>query len=816
MSHARHLLRFRALLCIAMFMAAGCFRSDAAEAAAVESQPLAANARRIVEALEVLGQPLDAATRANLRDAGGDTAKLQAALDARAFFIVTVNPGSQAAVARGVGNAEIQQGGWTALLVKVLNPAGVAGTLRVASPQAGPVYSGSSKLSAERMQRPADDGTANAPAEVARFLGVELFQGRPMRGTLSGLECEYVLLLVSSRDAGRRDAAIAFEIAAAPASRGELTVTFDVRPAVGVKLNIRDHDGNPTTARLTFRDATGHVFPAQAKRLAPDFFFQEHIYRRDGETVSLPPGKLSVEFTRGPEYAVERREFTVTGGATLDVKLRRWIEPERFGFFSGDHHIHGAGCAHYTSPTEGVTPENMLRQCEGEALNVGHVLTWGPCFDYQRKFFLPRPHDISGPRTILKYDLEISGFGSDNFGHVCLLNLRDQTYPGSDGTKTKGWPKWTTPVLRWAKAQGAVTGFAHSASGLGINSATAARRIFLGHDANRDARLTAAESAEALLPELFEKADADLDGTVSEEELVASHERAADMLPNLAVPEMNGVGAMEAPVAVAHGVCDFISAMDTPRIAEWNMWYHLLNCGFPLKVSGETDFPCMSGTRVGQGRVYAKLERLEFAAWCEALRLGRSYVSDGYAHAPDFRVNDIAPGFGDVQLDSPRKVRVGAKVAFAAEQPDAVAHGRQPPGGVRWTGDTVLMHGPPETRTTKGGTRRVELIVNGKAVAERNIPADGAIHDLSFDAEISRSSWVALRHFPQMHTNPVNVIVAGKPIRVSKTSARWCIEAIAQLWRQRARILPPAEYPAAEKAFDEAKQRFREIASESP
>ena len=60
---------------------------------------------------------------------------------------------------------------------------------------------------------------------------------------------------------------------------------------------------------------------------------------------------------------------------------------------------------------------------------------------------------------------------------------------------------------------------------------------------------------------------------------------------------------MEIPVAVAQGVCDFISAMDTPRIAEWNCWYHLLNCGFPLKVSGETDFPCMSGTRVGQGRV---------------------------------------------------------------------------------------------------------------------------------------------------------------------------------------------------------------------
>ena len=57
---------------------------------------------------------------------------------------------------------------------------------------------------------------------------------------------------------------------------------------------------------------------------------------------------------------------------------------------------------------------------------------------------------------------------------------------------------------------------------------------------------------------------------LTEAELAAAHERAAGELPNLAVPEMNGVGAMEICVTVAHGVCDFISAMDTPRIAEWN------------------------------------------------------------------------------------------------------------------------------------------------------------------------------------------------------------------------------------------------------
>jgi len=46
-----------------------------------------------------------------------------------------------------------------------------------------------------------------------------------------------------------------------------------------------DGDGKSTAARFIFRDEAGHVFPPQAKRLAPDFYFQPQIYRRDGDMV---------------------------------------------------------------------------------------------------------------------------------------------------------------------------------------------------------------------------------------------------------------------------------------------------------------------------------------------------------------------------------------------------------------------------------------------------------------------------------------------------------------------------------------------------
>jgi hypothetical protein len=646
-----------------------------------------------------------------------------------------------------------------------------------------------------------------------------------MTPNLSGLAAEYALALIYSSEAGLREATIGFEIGQGSQDlgfRGETPVLFDIRPAVRVKLRVHDHDGKATTARFVFHDEAGHVFPPQARRLAPDFYFQPQIYRRDGDVVLLPPGRFTVQYDRGPEYRPLRREVVIPSRSSVDleVKLQRWINPMDYGFYSGDHHIHGAGCAHYTSPTEGVTPEDMFLQVTGEGLNVGCVLTWGPCYDYQRRFFTPDVHQLSRPLSVMKYDLEISGFGSESLGHVCLLNLKEQTYPGSDGTKSKGWPTWTTPVMKWAKAQGAVTGYAHSASGLEIDARDASMRLFARFDSNRDALLARAECDHALLPLPFDAADADHDGALSESELIAAHDRAAEQLPNLAVPQMNGVGAMEICVSVAAGVCDFISAMDTPRIAEWNMWYHLLNCGFPLKVSGETDFPCMSGERVGQGRVYVQLgplKKLDFGAWCDGLARGRSYVSDGFAHALDFTVNGIRPGFGDTALPAAGTVRVRAKVAFASELPRAVAYGTiVPPDGKRFVGDTVTLHGPRIDEVIPGGRRLVEVVVNGNPVATAEVSADGQAHDLEFEVPISQSSWVALRHLPELHTNPVNVLVGGKPIRASRASALWCIETIEQLWRARAARISDTERVDARQAFDEAIGKFRRIANEAP
>ncbi|MFM7592056.1 MAG: CehA/McbA family metallohydrolase [Isosphaeraceae bacterium] len=790
----------------------------------VESQPVVSNIRRLLKALDDYGQPIDAKTREQINASleKGDVVAFQKALDPLVFIGVHLNPEVRVKVARGAADARLQQHGYTAKIIKIHNESTVTAPLRINSPQAGAVYGGVQPLTMKRMatENLATDLNKGKPDD--RFIDISVRNDATLSDRLSGLILEYKLLDISSSQAGNREAILQFDVGEGTkdlASRFEIPVLFQIARAEPVAISVLDETGQKSVARLEIRDTQGRVYPSQLKRLAPDLFFQPQIYRADGDIVALAPGKYNVVYSRGPEYLRQMKEMEVRPGAgnRWEFQLKRWVNTENYGFYSGDHHIHAAGCSHYEKPTEGVRPEDMFPQVKGEGLNVGCILTWGPCYDFQRNYFQSGVHKLSEPKTLIKYDVEVSGFGSQALGHVCLLNLADQTYPGSDGTKDKGWPTWTTPVLRWTKQQGGVTGYPHSA--LRGSTKASAELTMKRYDKNGDQHLDAAEIQSTILPEPFELIDVSADRRISFKALLESVEKNQAILPTLAVPDMNGGGAIEIMVSTAEGVCDFISAMDTARIPEWNTWYHIMNAGFPLKVSGETDFPCMSSQRVGQGRVYVQLGKrneLQFADWIRGVQAGRSYVSDGYAHALEFKVNGARPG-ESVALDSPADVQVSAKVAFAEEIPLGVAYGNQkPPQGRRLTGDTIELHLDRSSDFEVKGTRLVELVVNGKVVESRKVPADGREYDLKWDVRVDRSSWVALRHFPQMHTNPVNVMIGGKPVRASRASALWCAESIRNLIENRMRFISGAEKEEALKTFQKAIATYEKIAAECP
>jgi hypothetical protein len=95
------------------------------------------------------------------------------------------------------------------------------------------------------------------------------------------------------------------------------------------------------------------------------------------------------------------------------------------------------------------------------------------------------------------------------------------------------------------------------------------------------------------------------------------------------------------------------------------------------------------------------------------------------------------------------------------------------------------------------------------------IEADGHIEDLEFEYRPERSSWVAIRVLPAAHTNPVFVEVNGEPIRASKRSAQWCLDAVDRCWRSKSPQIRENELEAAEIAYDHARAVYQRILEES-
>ena len=748
--------------------------SGASRRANVDAQPFFSQIQSLLEALELLGEPLSTRDRASLSailthpERADFVTDVEAILDSYVLLNVTINPESRVSARRGNAMPILVQHGWKVFLVKVDNQGGVSGRLQCVSPQAL-ADSGQALGSRITPTGIAPQGSSRPVQSIRvadvmnRWLALEMFDKVPLSSELSGLPLEYRIIELYSRDNGQRQADISFNVGPATADigfRNSVAVLFTARPANRVRLNIVDFDGTRTTAALTITDVQGRIYPCRSKRLAPDFPFQKQIYRADGQSILLPAGTYAVVFERGPEYIPKSTSLVVTddGISSVEIRLERWINPMAFGWYPGDHHVHAAGCAHYNTPTDGVLPSDMAPQVLGEGLSFADILTWGPCWYYQKGFFRGHVDPVSNSRSTLRYDVEVSGFPSSYWGHLVLLQLQRQDFPGT--REIEDWPTWNLPILQWAKSQGAVTGYAHTGHGLTVPS---------------------------------------------------------NEVPNVIVPEFNDNGANEFLIDVTHGLVDFLSAVDTPALAELNLWYHVLNCGFEIPLAGETDFPCLS-EKIGVGRSYVHLSKVPigdagYRSWIAGLKAGKSYVSDGRSHVLEMTVNsrNLSDPDHQIAIDHPSTVTISARVAAYLTQRPSEASTQIRNSGLN---ESPYWH---VERCRRADSRRVqvELIANGRSVASKEMTADGTLQLLSFQTEIVESSWVALRIFPSCHSNPMFIRVGGKPVRASRQSAQWCMDCIHAAWGRLSGRIASQDQSRAKWAMKHASEIFHQISMEA-
>lgn len=731
------------------------------------AQPQLALAYRLFDALARLGEPVAAPEIARVRtlEAGGDLAGAAtlalALLQPRVLLVATVNPEARLTVARAQTGVALVQGGWRVFLARIDNPQLVPGRLDVDSPSALPVNGVYPPGTPQYGPMGPTVLVDTTPGDLAaRWLGLEMDEAAPLSAELEAVPFDYKIVSLYARDAGRRSAAFRLDLgsgSAALADHDLTTIDFVIRPARTVNLTVSDHDGAATTASLLVRDALGRVYPAQTKRALPDLVFQKQVYRQSGQTLLLPPGDYHVETGRGPEYLRETTVRTVgESGAQWDIRLRRWIDPGARGWYSGDSHVHAAGCAHYSQPEAGVPPAVLAPQAKGEGLAIASVLTWGPGFYTQKLNFTGHDSTVSTATNRLHYDLEVSGFPSSHCGHLVMLQMKGMDYPGT--TRIEQWPSSNAPVLRWGRAQGAINGYAHS--GLGLWA-----------------------------------------GTTD--------------VPYDSIPPFDGIGANDFIVTLPEGLVDFMSVCNQPPATELTIWYHTLNVGLRARLAGETDWPCIFEDSMGMGRSYVRLDGpLGYDAWCAGLKAGRSYVSEGRAHLIDFTASAgghrTAVGGADLLLAAPAPVRFAVDVAalLAAEQTDATRKlaALAPLEKPYWHVERVRL----------GDTRQVlvELVINGYPVESRAITADGELRDVVFEHRVAQSCWAAIRILGAAHTNPIWVTVAGAPVRV-KHSAQWCRKSVDQCWQQKMPRIRAAERPEEAALYDRARAFYDRMIAEA-
>jgi hypothetical protein len=185
----------------------------------VDAGQLRGHVERLLRAFGELKAPLPAESRQALRalldekpaDADEWAARVQKVLDAHCLVGVSINPESRVKAARGPAPAELRLDRETVVLVKVHNDAGVTHALTVSGPQL----------------------RSAGQAEGGRWLDVVVHARPPLAATLGGHRLEYVVVGLTAREAGKREATLKFDVGQGTQDlgfRAEVPVLFTVRP----------------------------------------------------------------------------------------------------------------------------------------------------------------------------------------------------------------------------------------------------------------------------------------------------------------------------------------------------------------------------------------------------------------------------------------------------------------------------------------------------------------------------------------------------------------------------------------------------------
>jgi TolB protein len=467
------------------------------------------------------------------------------------------------------------------------------------------------------------------------------------------------------------------------------------RPMATVAVRIVDDlTGEETPARVYHTAADGKPYtPGDSyERLAA---LNRHLFHTPGHYVThVPPGRLTIEVTKGFEYDLSKTTLNLAAGSTSNVtiRLRKMVDFKSRGWRSGSNHVHMnyAGNLHNT-------PENMILMAKAEDMSMTTLQIANKdnrILDYQHYTPGESLHPLSKGDFVMHVGQE---YRPPFYGHVSLFNLKNNLISpfvtGYEGTGVESLYPSNTDIFRYAKQQGGIGAYVHPYVG-----------------------------------------DADpVDGSLGT--------------------------AKGFPVDVALGSLSYHELWSqNAGDAVLTVWYHTLNNGFRVPVTGGED--SISSLHrvelVGVARGYFQLgdQPLTWENWMTAMLAGKGFVTNG----PLLEFSANGAGMGE-ELPLPA---AGGSVTFKG------------------------------TLNSIAGLERFELVSNGQVV--HTIPLTGDQRSASFELplDIKASGWYSLRAIgraltfpiensrPMAVTNPIFVTVGTQPIR-SKASADYFVKWIDKL-----------------------------------
>jgi hypothetical protein len=256
--------------------------------------------------------------------------------------------------------------------------------------------------------------------------------------------------------------------------------------------------------------------------------------------------------------------------------------------------------------------------------------------------------------------------------------------------------------------------------------------------------------------------------------------------------------AHEADLALGEPLADLILGkvdafeIDSPEDSPLDVlktWYMLLDAGIRVPLVGASGKES-NGEVLGTMRTYARLavgQEFSYASWIEAVRAGRTFVSN--SPLLQFTIDGMDPG-------STLSCTAGSLLHVQA---------------------TATSHMPFD---------RLELVINGKVAAFASGSGAPCTAMLRHPLEATKSAWVALRCRAEhvlldeppgqrvfAHTSPIYIDVAGQPFRPDEGAQSQLAQQLDNMlrWtRREARVETDKQREALARIFSDARRRLED------